>query len=67
MKKDSYSNTMTEVVAYKGGHAKSQGFVLLKRNGVNFGVHRRVVDVVSMILNLRLLAKKKCMKMVLKM
>ena len=36
---------MIEVVAYKGGHARSQGFVLLKRNGVNFGVHKRVVDV----------------------
>ena len=45
MTNDSYSNTMIEVVAYKGGHARSQGFVLLKRNGVNFGVHKRVVDV----------------------
>ena len=50
---------MIVVVAYKVGHARSQGFVLLKRNGVNFGVHKRVVDVVNMILNLRLLAKKK--------
>lgn len=59
MTNDSYSNTMIVVVAYKVGHARSQGFVLLKRNGVNFGVHKRVVDVVNMILNLKLLAKKK--------